>query len=233
MIVLLNHIGNCGKYLLLALLLCAGHARLAAQTAPTDVQVLSEKKDADGNIVRTIQYMQNGHRVVETRRILPPPHPNVPINPDTLNPDDLLVVINKSRYTLDVYYRRSRIRSYKAVFGPNPKENKKMKGDRCTPEGWYHIVEKHASARYNKFLALDYPNDSARVRFAKLKANGLVLPNAEIGGDVGIHGVWKGGDNMVEMGIGWTDGCIALRNEDIDELYRIVSRGVRVLIRKQ
>lgn len=199
---------------------------------PTDVKILSERKDKDGNIIRTIQFYQGSQRVTETRIIRPFVNLNAPINPDTLNNDSLMVVVSKSRFVLDVYYRKRKIRSYKVVFGPKPHENKMMKGDRCTPEGWYKVQEKHISGRYNKFIHIDYPNDSAYARFYRLKQKGTIPPNAEIGGDVGIHGVWKGGEDMIDMGIGWTDGCIALKNTDVDDLYRIVKPGARVLIRK-
>ena len=107
-----------------------------------------------------------------------------------------------------------------------------MKGDRRTPEGKFAVLNKRPSARYNKFIQIDYPNDLSRERFSMLKQKGLIPQNAEIGGDVGIHGIWKGGDEMIEMGIGWTDGCIALKNKDIDDLYRFLDAGVRVYIRK-
>jgi murein L,D-transpeptidase YafK len=223
--------GMMHKIVCVVVLLLAG-ATAHAQSQPTDLKVLEERKDAAGNVIRTIQYYQNGKRIVETRTFLPPPQLDKPINPDTLNKDDLMVVINKSRLQLDVYYKRVRIRSCKAVFGPKPQLDKKMKGDRCTPEGWFRISEKHVSARYNKFLKLDYPNDSSWAKFATLKAKGQIPQTAEIGGDVGIHGVWKGGDDMIEMGVGWTDGCIAVKNKDVDELYRLLEPGVRVLVRK-
>ena len=205
---------------------------IASYAQPTDVKILSERKDKDGNIIRTIQYYQGSQRVTETRIIRPFVNLNAPINPDTLNNDSLMVIINKSRFLLDVYYRKRKIRSYKVVFGPKPQENKVMKGDRRTPEGWYKVQEKHISGRYNKFIHIDYPNDSAYARFNKLKLQGAIPRDAEIGGDVGIHGVWKGGEDMIDMGIGWTDGCIAMKNTDVDDLYRIVKPGARVLIRK-
>lgn len=215
-----------GLFLLFLLVSIASYAQ------PTDVKILSERKDKDGNIIRTIQYYQGSQRVTETRIIRPFVNLNAPINPDTLNNDSLMVVINKSRYLLDVYYRKRKIRSYKVVFGPKPQENKLMKGDRRTPEGWYKVQEKHISGRYNKFIHIDYPNDSAYARFNKLKLQGTIPKDAEIGGDVGIHGVWKGGEDMIDMCIGWTDGCIAMKNTDVDDLYRIVKPGARVLIRK-
>ncbi len=202
-----------------------------AQT-PTDIKILEERRNAAGDIVRTIQYTQGGKRVTETRIIKQFQSLTQPINPDTLNRDSLFVVVSKSRFVLDVYYRRKKIRSYKVVFGPKPKENKMMKGDRCTPEGKFLVLNKHASARYDKFIQIDYPNDSSRVRFEQLKKRGAIPANAEIGGDVGIHGIWKGGDEMIDMGVGWTDGCIAMKNKDIEELYGILDVGVKVFIRK-
>jgi murein L,D-transpeptidase YafK len=216
----------------IGLLLVSLLLSIASYAQPTDVKILSERKDKDGNIIRTIQYYQGSQRVTETRIIRPFVNLNAPINPDTLNNDSLMVIINKSRFLLDVYYRKRKIRSYKVVFGPKPQENKVMKGDRRTPEGWYKVQEKHISGRYNKFIHIDYPNDSAYARFNKLKLQGAIPRDAEIGGDVGIHGVWKGGEDMIDMGIGWTDGCIAMKNTDVDDLYRIVKPGARVLIRK-
>ncbi len=156
----------------------------------------------------------------------------VPINPDTLNKDSVMLVVNKSAYTVEVYYRRKRIRTYKAVFGPKPLENKIVAGDRCTPEGWFKIQNKNPNSKYNKFMQLNYPNDSSVARFNRLKAQGALPQSARIGGDVGIHGVWKGGDDMIDMGVCWTDGCVALKNKDIEELYTFVGVGTRVYIRK-
>ncbi len=207
-------------------------AQHAWAQAPTDMKILEEHRNAAGDIVRTIQYTQGGKRVTETRTIKQFQPLTQPIDPDTLNRDSLFVVVNKSRFVLDVYYRRKKIRSYKVVFGPRPRENKMMKGDRCTPEGKFSVLNKHVSARYDKFIQIDYPNDSSRVRFEQLKKRGAIPANAEIGGDVGIHGIWKGGDEMIDMGVGWTDGCIAMKNKDIEELYRILDVGVKVFIRK-
>jgi murein L,D-transpeptidase YafK len=124
------------------------------------------------------------------------------------------------------------VRNYRAVFGPTPKMNKNMEGDRCTPEGVFHIAGKNPNSKYNKFMLLSYPNDSARIRFNKLKQQGLIPKTARIGGDIGIHGIWKGGDDMIEMGVGWTDGCVALKNRDVEELYTFVGVGTKVVIRK-
>ncbi|MBL7691604.1 MAG: L,D-transpeptidase [Flavipsychrobacter sp.] len=222
----------CFRFLLCGIGIGLFSVHPASAQAPTDMKVLEEHRTANGDIVRTIQYTQGGRRVTETRTIKQFQPLTQPIDPDTLNRDSLLVVVSKSRFVLDVYYKRKKIRSYKVVFGPKPKENKMMKGDRCTPEGKFSVLNKHASARYDKFIQIDYPNDSSRVRFELLKKKGAIPANAEIGGDVGIHGIWKGGDEMIDMGVGWTDGCIAMKNKDIEELYRILDVGVKVFIRK-
>ena len=154
------------------------------------------------------------------------------INPDTINKDSLVVIVDKSKYFVQLMYKKKTIRRYKAVFGPKPLQNTRMEGDRCTPEGWFTIKQKNPNSKYDRFMLLDYPNDSARVRFDALKAKGAIPASALIGGDIGIHGIWQGGDDMIEMGVGWTDGCVALKNKDIEELFSLVGVGTRVLIRK-
>jgi lipoprotein-anchoring transpeptidase ErfK/SrfK len=196
--------------------------------------VLDEHKDAKGNTVRVIEYRQGGSRITETITIPLPETVNVrvAIRPDTVNKDSVLIIVNKSKYRLELYYRRRLVRSYKAVFGPKPMENKRYSGDRCTPEGWFLVQNKNPNSKYHKFMLLDYPNDSSVARFNLLKERGAIPATAKIGGDIGIHGIWKGGDDMIEKGVCWTDGCIALRNKDVDELYDFVGVGTRVLIRK-
>ena len=214
-----------------ALLVVSG---LRAQEAPTNVKIIDEYKDGKGNIVRIIQYDQRHMRVTETviKPIAPVYNLKNPINPDTLNKDSVFIVVTKSKYKVDVFYKSRMIRSYMAVFGPRPMENKRMEGDRCTPEGSFTIQNKNPASQYNKFMLLSYPNDSSRVSFNALKEKGQIPKTARIGGNVGIHGIWKGGDDMIEMGVGWTDGCVALRNRDIEELYTLTGIGTKVLIKK-
>lgn len=202
---------------------------------PRNLKVINEEPDGKGNIVRTVQYEQGYMRVTE-QIIMPQKRVTsfnpYTINPDTLKKDSLLIVVDKKRYVVQLFYRHRLIRAYKAVFGPQPLSNKCMEGDRCTPEGLFTIKNKNPNSRYNKFMLLSYPNDSAVARFNKLKEKGVIPASARIGGDIGIHGIWKGGDDMIEMGVGWTDGCVALKNKDIEDLYSMVGVGTRVLIKK-
>ncbi len=199
---------------------------------PCNIKILEEHKDNKGNIIRTIQYDQGNRRIQETLIIKNNVNLHVPINPDTMNKELVSIVVSKSRYVVEVFYRNKMIRSYKAVFGPKPMEDKCMQGDRCTPEGWFTIRSKNPNSKYDKFMLLSYPNDTSMAHFNKLKQEGRIPQSAKIGGDVGIHGVWKGGDDMIETGVNWTDGCVAIKNKDIEELYTFVSVGTRVFIKK-
>jgi len=199
---------------------------------PCNIKILEEHKDNKGNIIRTIQYDQGNRRVKETLIIKNNVNLHVPINPDTMNKELVSIIVSKSRYVVEVFYRNKMIRSYKAVFGPKPMEDKCMQGDRCTPEGWFTIRNKNPNSKYDKFMLLNYPNDTSYARFNKLKEEGRIPRDAKIGGDVGIHGIWKGGDDMIETGVCWTDGCVAIKNKDIEELFTFVSVGTRVFIKK-
>lgn len=199
-----------------------------------NIKVLEEYSDGKGNIVRKIQYDQGLMRVTETV-IAPKPlkmGQMAAIGIDTLRPEHVRILVDKSDYAVAVYYRNRPIRLYKAVFGPRPMDNKCMEGDRCTPEGSFTILRKNGASQYNKFMQLSYPNDSAKVRFARLQAQGIVPKHARIGSDIGIHGIWPGGDDLIKLGVGWTDGCVALCNKDVDELFAMVGVGTRVVIQK-
>ncbi len=200
-----------------------------------NLKLIREESDGKGNITRIVQYNKGNIKVTETILITKGPNLrvlNIPIRPDTLIKSLLEIVVSKSQYRVALYYRNHIIRLYKAVFGPNPMLDKCMEGDRCTPEGGFRIASKNPASKYNKFMLLNYPNDSATIRFNKLKAAGRIPAHARIGGDVGIHGIWKGGDDMIEMGVGWTDGCVALKNKDIEELFSFVGVGTKVTIRR-
>jgi hypothetical protein len=201
---------------------------------PRNVKLLDEHRDNKGDIVRVVQYDQGTMRVTETIIMPDDSHNNLhaPIRPDTMDKSLVTLQVDKSHYCLQVFYRKRMIRSYKAVFGPHPLEDKVVEGDRCTPEGWFTIKNKNPASHYDKFMLLSYPNDSALARFNRMKAKGILPASARIGGDVGIHGIWPGGDDMIEMGVGWTDGCVALKNKDIEELYSMVGVGTKVFIKK-
>ncbi len=103
--------------------------------------------------------------------------------------------------------------------------NKEYQGDKRTPEGLYKVTKKISEGRtkYHKALLLNYPNSQDNERFINNKKTGNIHAAAKIGGLIEIHG--HGG-----KGADWTEGCIALANEDIDVLYKFISVGTPVLI---
>jgi murein L,D-transpeptidase YafK len=118
------------------------------------------------------------------------------------------------------------------VFGNNDLGDKRMQGDRETPEGTFHIIAKRDDKRWNKFMLLDYPTGADEARFRAMKARGRIPSSARIGGGIGIHGVRPGVQSAIDLKINWTNGCIGMKNADVDELFRIVAVGTPVVIRR-
>ena len=142
------------------------------------------------------------------------------------------IVIDKSDYELNVYDERGWYATYPVVFGNNSLDDKKMEGDRQTPEGTFRIVSKRVHDRWNRFMALDYPNKESYDKFNKRKQSGEIPSNARIGGGIGIHGTWPHDDFMIDRYSNWTMGCISMKNSDVEEVYSFVPVGTRITIRK-
>jgi murein L,D-transpeptidase YafK len=154
------------------------------------------------------------------------------LNPATIDKDKIFLLIDKSNYRLYLYEDTRLLKTYKVVFGNNDLGDKRMQGDRETPEGTFHIVEKHDDKRWNKFMLLDYPTASDEARFRAMKARGRIPSSARIGGGIGIHGVRPGVQSAIDLKINGTNGCIGMKNADVDELFRIVAVGTPVVIRR-
>jgi murein L,D-transpeptidase YafK len=96
-------------------------------------------------------------------------------------------------------------------------------GDKATPEGMYKIVNKYTGTKYNNALLLDYPNEEDVIRFNREKSKGLIPRNTKIGNGIEIHG--SGG-----KGVDWTEGCIALEDDEMAIVFRLASVGTPVTI---
>ncbi len=114
-------------------------------------------------------------------------------------------------------------KSYPANLGRNWYRQKIQEQDGSTPEGQYRVRRRFPSGKYGFALLLDYPNNEDRQRFENLKQRGMIPPSARIGGSVEIHG---GG----RLDSDWTDGCVSLEGDDMRDLYRRSSTGMRVTI---
>jgi murein L,D-transpeptidase YafK len=161
---------------------------------------------------------------------------------------ELRLVIWKSQYTLTLYKGDRPIKTYRAVFGRGFRDgDKRQAGDRRTPEGEFFICTMNHSKRFYKFMGLSYPGIPhaeyglrkqliTRQEYTMIKkANEERLQppwHTRLGGAIGIHGRML--DSAVAPrifpGMNWTDGCIALENADVDEIFSVVSPGTRVTI---
>jgi len=142
------------------------------------------------------------------------------------------ILIEKSKYELSVWSDTIELRKYPVVFGTNPVDDKLREGDRCTPEGEFKIRSKYPHKSWSKFIWIDYPNAASRAKHNDAIKKGLIPVDSKIGGEVGIHGVPKNCDYVIDQRQNWTWGCISLKNKDIDELYEIVSNQTIVKIIK-
>ena len=142
------------------------------------------------------------------------------------------IVIDKSDYELHVYDSKGWYATYPVVFGNDPMKDKKVEGDRCTPEGTFRIVNKKPHAKWSRFMLLDYPNGESMAKFNQRKQRGEIPANAKPGGGVGIHGTWPHEDFIIDRYKNWTLGCISLKNADVQEIYSYIPNGTPVSIRK-
>jgi L,D-transpeptidase catalytic domain len=135
------------------------------------------------------------------------------------------ILVLKEKNALVLLSKGVPVRTYDAEVGANALGVKQRQGDLATPEGRYRIVKKkdRGQSRYYRALLLDYPNAADRQRFAAARRRGEIPRGAGIGGLIEIHGDGGRGQN-------WTEGCVALSNPDIDDLYGRVGVGTRVTI---
>ena len=136
--------------------------------------------------------------------------------------NELKLLIDKSDYTLTVLHKEEVLKKYPCVFGFNAIDDKHQEGDGCTPEGTFEIRSKYAHRSWKYFIWIDYPNKESWRRFNERKNNGEIENDATIGGEIGIHGVPEGADDMIESRTNWTLGCISLTNNDITEIYKSI-----------
>jgi lipoprotein-anchoring transpeptidase ErfK/SrfK len=141
------------------------------------------------------------------------------------------IVVSKVKYSLSVFDSKGWLITYPVVFGSSDLRDKLYEGDRKTPEGTFTIVAKKPHAKWDRFMMLDYPTQESYQKFSERKSQGIVPADAKIGGGVGIHGTWPHEDYQIDRFRNWTDGCISMRNKDVEELYRMVPVGTKVFIR--
>lgn len=143
--------------------------------------------------------------------------------PITIRADRVLVI--KHERVLRLYKDGKVIKRYKVALGGDPIGPKTRQGDHKTPEGNYVLDSRNAHSQFYKSIHISYPSPRDR---AAARAKG-VSP----GGDVFVHGLpngygWVGPGHSVKD---WTDGCIAVTNAEIDEIWQSVADGTPIEIR--
>ena len=138
--------------------------------------------------------------------------------------------IDKSEHTLELLAGGEVVRTYRVALGSGGEGPKRFEGDKTTPVGTYRVSGRIPHL-FHMFLVVSYPNDADRARYAQLKkVSGVVPAGAGVGNGIGIHGV----DGAEYAGLhkqrDWTFGCIALDDDEIDEVARLVKDGTRIVI---
>ena len=144
----------------------------------------------------------------------------------------MYIVIDKRKYELSVYDAKGWYATYPVVFGNNSLSDKKMEGDRNTPEGNFKINQKNPHAKWDRYLGIDYPTQESLAKFNARKQRGEIPGWAKPGGAIGIHGTWPGEDFTIDRYTNWTNGCIAMKRNDVEDLYSYVPMGTPVTIRR-
>lgn len=133
------------------------------------------------------------------------------------------LIVDKSERLLIAYSDGRPIRVYRDLrFGDAPMGHKRFEGDERTPEGIYTIDRRNPRSRFHLSLGISYPNQADRAFAAQY--------GRSAGGDIFIHGQPTGYAGPPLAG-DWTDGCIALTNAEIEELWALVRDGTPIEIR--
>ena len=142
------------------------------------------------------------------------------------------IVIDKSDYELSVFDEKGWYATYPVVFGNNSLDDKKMEGDKKTPEGTFKIISKRVHEKWYRFMAIDYPTKESWEKFNARKKRGEIPASASIGGAIGIHGTWPQEDFIIDKYKNWTLGCISMKKDHVLEVYGFTPIGTKVVIRK-
>jgi len=159
--------------------------------------------------------------------------------------DEIWIGVDTDRHTLSVMEGAEVRRTFENIsVGRNGVTRDKEANDQKTPLGTYHVRRINEKSRFHLFFGLDYPTpeqavkafQSNRINARELEAiysahSRLEQPSFDtpLGGAIGIHGLGNG-DPGIHEDFNWTEGCIALTNEQVDELAAWVQAGTRVVI---
>ncbi len=135
------------------------------------------------------------------------------------------IVVEKARHSMTLYQAGFPVRTYNIALGKQPLGDKVMRGDGRTPEGVFRIDARNPESKYYKSLHVSYPDAAHQKRAAAL--------GVAAGGDIMIHGLPRGLEQVgaAHRDFDWTEGCVALTNDEIDELWRALPDGTPIQIK--
>jgi murein L,D-transpeptidase YafK len=135
------------------------------------------------------------------------------------------ILVEKSARRLSIFANGKKLKNYRVALGRNPVGAKQQEGDMKTPEGVYKIDSRNPQSDYHLALHISYPSDEDTAHAAERGVNA--------GFDIMIHGLKNGGGwiGAFHRRHDWTAGCIALTDEEIEELWRVVPDQTPVEIR--
>lgn len=161
--------------------------------------------------------------------------------------NEVSLIVDRKNYRIELYSDKILVKTYKAAFGKNSGTLKTSASDNVTPIGDYKICAIDTISKYHKSLHLNYPNEQDAAEALKqnyintdefsaiilaVKKNECPPKETKLGAEVAIHGI--GTYNIIfknlPFSFNWTNGSIAVSNENIDELYSFVKLGMPVKI---
>lgn len=162
------------------------------------------------------------------------------------HPNAVWVLVDTEDRTLDIFQGDKLVlRLDRIAIGSKGAAPDRRRGDNKTPIGRYRVSRIDTKSKFHIFIGLDYPS---RLQVDRALRNKLITTamfhrireavrdgqtppqDTPLGGDIGIHGIGAGDIRIHSLG-NWTQGCVALTNEQVDKLYRYVKVGTVVVIR--
>ena len=136
-------------------------------------------------------------------------------------PEVTFIVVDKSSRVMQLFHNDEMLESYDIHLGFAPAGDKQVQGDGRTPEGIYRIDRRNPNSNFHLSMGISYPN-------AKDRAEAAALGQSP-GGDIFIHGrpkLWRNGEDD------WTQGCIAVTDREVEEIYAMVKIGTPIKIQE-
>jgi murein L,D-transpeptidase YafK len=135
------------------------------------------------------------------------------------------IIVEKAQRKLSIFRDGKKLKTYRVALGRNPIGPKQEEGDMKTPEGIYTIDSRNPQSSFHLALHISYPSEDDKRRAAEREVSA--------GFDIMIHGIrnglgWMGAFHRWRD---WTAGCIALTDEEIEELWRVTPNGTAIEIR--